>query len=104
MRDLDKAISLGPDKAAWYRNRGIVKHFLEKYDAAIGDLDKAIEIAPNEAILYWVRGYIYTKLDAESARKDLQHAEKLAKQAGDNELISNIEKALSSIGEASDDV
>ncbi|MDD9810403.1 MAG: FRG domain-containing protein [Gammaproteobacteria bacterium] len=104
LRDLDKAISLGPDKAAWYRNRGIVKHFLEKYDAAIGDLDKAIEIAPNEAILYWVRGYIYTKLDAESARKDLQHAEKLAKQAGDNELISNIEKALSSIGEASDDV
>ena len=44
IKDLDKAISLKPDFAEAYANRGIAKNALGKYREAIKDYDIAISL------------------------------------------------------------
>ena len=40
----DKAISLKPDNAIFYNNRGATKSLLERYESAISDYDEAIRL------------------------------------------------------------
>lgn len=54
--DLDKAISLNPDCAFTYYNRGIAHSLRADYDKAILDYDKALDLDPNLAEAYYNRG------------------------------------------------
>ena len=52
LRDLaienyDQAITLNPDDALAYYNRGLAYHKIDKYDLAIQDFDEIIRIDPN---------------------------------------------------------
>lgn len=53
---IDKAISLAPNNAAFYSNRGLVLQELKRPEAAIASYDKAISINPNYADAYCNRG------------------------------------------------
>ncbi|MBC2665924.1 aspartyl protease family protein [Novosphingobium flavum] len=46
LADLDRAITMGPDRAGWHLARARVHRELKQDDAALGDLDKAIASDP----------------------------------------------------------
>ena len=48
----DKALSLKPDHAVVYNNRGATKSLLRQLEAAISDYDKAIQLKPDYADAY----------------------------------------------------
>lgn len=52
----DRAISLKPDYADAYYNRGITKSLLKQYDSAIADYDKVIRLRPDHFNAYNARG------------------------------------------------
>jgi len=51
--DYDRAISIKPDYAGAYNNRGIARHEQKQLDEAIADFDKAISMKPDYAEPYW---------------------------------------------------
>lgn len=57
-----KAISLDPEYAIAYNNRGTVYARLKQYDRAISDIDKAISLNPEYAMAYNNRGNAYDDL------------------------------------------
>ena len=54
---------LKPDYALVYNNRGVAKHKLGQYDAAITDYDTAIRLKPDYALASKNRGLAKRKLD-----------------------------------------
>jgi tetratricopeptide (TPR) repeat protein len=60
--DLDKAITINPQYAEAYNNRGLTYKALKDYQKAIADLDKAIVLNPKMALAYTNRGIIYHAL------------------------------------------
>ena len=94
--DFDIAIRLNPDHATAYYNRGIAKGSkLGQYFAAIADYDIAIRLNPDYANAYYNRGIAKALLNRRGeAKQDFRTALRLAKQAGDTSLITDIEKLL----------
>ena len=58
----DRAISINPNDAVAYNNRGNVSANVGEYDKAIADYDRAISINPNDAVAYNNRGLAYTNI------------------------------------------
>ena len=95
IRDFDKAIQLKPDHADAYFNRGNAKLDLEQYTAAINDYDKAIQLKPDLAEAYINRGVTKGLLKRNwEAKQDLRTALRLAENADDKGLKTQIEEWL----------
>ena len=76
--DLDKAISLNPDCAFIYYNRGNAHSHRGDFDKAIADYDKAITLDPNLAEAYYNRGLAQIrKKETDKAIADLSKAGEL---------------------------
>ena len=81
--------------AETYFTWGNTKAGLGDYKGAIADYDSAIRLKPDYADAYLNRGVAKVLLNHISeAKQDFRTALKLAKQAGDTDLITHIEKAL----------
>jgi tetratricopeptide (TPR) repeat protein len=59
--DLDRVITLNPQDAKAYNNRGDVYTEMEKYPQAIADYTQAIKIKPQFAEAYHNRGILYKR-------------------------------------------
>ena len=93
--DFDSAIRLKPDHANAYLYRGVAKSKLGQHSAAIADFDNAIRLKPDHASAYFNRGFVKGLLNRISeAKRDARTALRLAKQVGDTDLITHIEKLL----------
>ena len=93
--DYDKAIQLKPDDAYFYTARGLAKSKLKQYVAAITDYNIALHLKPDNAYTYYWRGLAKFILDRKwKAKQDFQNSLRLAKQAGNTSLITDIEEML----------
>ena len=93
--DYDSAIRLKLDYANAYNNRGNAKGELGQHFDAIADYDSVIRLKPDYANAYLNRGNAKARLNRISeAKQDVRTALRLAKQAGDTRVITQIEKAL----------
>ncbi|MBV7330572.1 tetratricopeptide repeat protein [Chloroflexi bacterium TSY] len=73
--DYDQAISLNPNYATAYYNRGNTYYDLGDLSAAISDYDQAISLNPNYATAYYNRGNTYYNLgDLSAAISDYDQA------------------------------
>lgn len=91
--DYDEALHLNSDDAKAYYNRGLAKAALERHDEAIADYDQAIRLKPDWADAYTNRGIAKAALDLENeARKDFEIALELARNAGNEDLVAQIEQ------------
>ncbi|MXZ00692.1 tetratricopeptide repeat protein, partial [Candidatus Poribacteria bacterium] len=78
-----------------YYNRGLAKHRLGQYEAAIDDYDNAIRLKPDNANAYYDRGLAKKKLgQTAGAKQDWRTALKLATQAGNVYLKNRLENVL----------
>jgi tetratricopeptide (TPR) repeat protein len=59
IEDFNKAISLKPDYAYAYNNRGVVYGQLSQYQRAIEDFNEAIRLKPDYADAYNNRALVY---------------------------------------------
>ena len=90
-----KAIELNPSDAIAYHNRGVTKSHLGQYQAALVDFDRAIELNPAYALAYRSRGAIKGLLGRiDEAREDYQKAIDLAKEAGNEDIVTIAEDDL----------
>ena len=93
--DHDEAIRLKPDYADAYNNRGIAKNRLGQHEAAISDYDLAIRLKSDYAEAYYNRGNAKAALGLKDmAREDLETALELAQNAGNANLVAQVEKLL----------
>lgn len=93
------AIDLDSDAVASYVNRGIAHDVLGRYEDAERDYSIAIELQPDERRAYFHRGDLYLRRSRENdARTDLEEALSLARDAGDNALITQITRLLERLG------
>ncbi len=98
----DQAISLSPQIAQSYNNRGIAKGKLKKYEEAIADFNEAIRLNPKYAEAYHGRGNIYKEIgEYEKARADFQRAFELATEQGKQALAQDARKLLDELPPAS---
>ena len=83
------------NSATDYYNRGLAKHRLGQYEAAIADYDNTIRLEPDHLNTYYDRGLAKKKLGQTSgAEQDWRIALKLAKQAGNVYLKNRLENVL----------
>ena len=81
--------------AETYFTWGHTKYDLGDYKGAIADFDTAIRLNPDDATAYYNRGIAKARLNRISeAKRDVQTALRLAKQAGDTRLITRLEGFL----------
>jgi tetratricopeptide (TPR) repeat protein len=59
LTDLNEAIRLDPNTAAWFSTRGMIYDELQEYDPAIRDYDEAIRLDPSSARNYLNRAIAY---------------------------------------------
>ena len=96
--DYDMAIRLKPGDANTHYVRGLAKVKLEQPSAAIADFGTAIRLKPDFALAYYGRGVAKGYLERfREAKQDLRTALKLAKQSGDDDLITKIEALLQKV-------
>lgn len=99
IKDLDRAIELSPDDASLYNMRALTRGKLDtmfsdkKMMKVMEDLDWAIELCPDDPVLYYNRGS-YKGFGLE-AQRDFLWARKLAREQGNEELIREIDRELS---------
>lgn len=75
LADYDKAVSLKPDNAIAFLNRGKTHYNLKDYPKAGSDFDKSIELDPKDAKAYYNRGLLNESLgELEKALADYQKA------------------------------
>ena len=99
LEDYDEAIRLGLNTADVYYNRGIMSALLEIYEAALEDYDEAIRLGLNTADVYYSQGGVLFQLGYDDeAKQVLQIALQLARQAGNEGLIVEIEQYIRDIG------
>ena len=83
------------NSATDYYNRGLAKHRLGQYEAAIADYDNTIRLEPDHLNTYYDRGLAKKKLGQTSgAEQDWRIALKLAKQTGNVYLKNRLENVL----------
>ena len=93
--DFSEAIKLRPDLPQAHYNRGVSNRKLGLNRDAIVDFDEAIRLKPDDAEAYNNRGVAKTELGrTAAARTDFEKARKLAKKAGDDKVVSLVEKNL----------
>ena len=95
LADYDEAIRLKSDYAKAYNNRGNAKRSLGRHEAAIADYDEAVRLKPDLAEAYNNRGEANISLNrADEAHRDFETAITLARDAGNETLASDAERAL----------
>ena len=83
MTDFTQAITLNPNFASTYRERGNTRIRLHNYRAAVADLTQAITRDPNFALAYRDRGVARTWLhEYKAALADFRKAADLYQQQG----------------------
>ena len=93
--DFSEAIKLRPDLPQAHYNRGVSNRKLGLNRDAIVDFDEAIRLKPDDAEAYHNRGVAKFKLGRiAEARTDFEKARDIAKNAGDEEMVSMAEKNL----------
>ena len=93
--EYDRLIRQQPDNARAWALRGVAYFGLERYEEAMADFDEAIRLLPGDGEVYFLRGQAHYELDRyEKAIVDFATALALAKAAGDNDLVADIEEAL----------
>ena len=101
--DYDEAIRLKPDLFRAYNNRGNAKNNLSRHREAIADYDEAIRLKPDYAIAYNNRGKTNITLNRmDEARRDFETAITLARDAGNEILASDSERALKKLSDEQD--
>ena len=101
--DYDEAIRLKPDYAEAYNNRGIAKNNLGRHEGAIADYDEAIRLKPDLAIVYNNRGKANISMNRmDEARRDFETAITLARDAGNEALANDAERALKKLSDEQD--
>ena len=97
LADYDQAIELNPTYGAAYNNRGLTKHDLGQPVAALADIDRAIELNPTFAEAYDSRGLAKHALGRiAEAREDFEKALVLAQEAGNEALVAEVRRNLTS--------
>ena len=97
--EYDEMIRQQPDNAQVYALRGAAYFSLGWYEKAVADFDEAIRLQPDNAQAYFLRGIVHYFLDHyENTVADFETALKLARAAGDDDLVADIEEALEEIG------
>lgn len=75
LSDYDKAVTLKPDNAVAFLNRGKTHYNLKDYPKAAADFDKSIELDPKDSKAYYNRGILHESLgELEKALADYQKA------------------------------
>ena len=93
--DCDEAIRLKPDLVEAYCNRGNAKSGFGRHEHAIADYGEAIRLKPDFAEAYGNRGKANISLNRiDEARQDFETAITLARDAGDETLANDAERAL----------
>ena len=101
--DYEKAIKLKPDSAEAYNNRGAAKRALDRPESDIADYDEAIRLRPDLIEAHINRGrtnFLMNRMD--EARRDFETAITLARNAGDEALASDAERALKKLSDEQD--
>jgi tetratricopeptide (TPR) repeat protein len=105
MADYNKLITVAPDIADGYADRGVLNQQMGNTDAALKDYNRWIELAPNEPQAYLNRAQIYIQQKVyDKALTDLNNALRLSPQDADvsgmylsrgyvNSLLKNTAKA-----------
>jgi tetratricopeptide (TPR) repeat protein len=76
--DYDRGLTLQPNNAELYFNRGITQVQLQNYKQALADYNSAIRLDPNHALAYSNRGLLHAQLQANpAATEDLKIAARL---------------------------
>ncbi len=63
LKDISKAIELGPDNASAYHSRGRVYYASKQYSEAVKDFSRSVEINPNNDAAYYNLGMTYFRLE-----------------------------------------
>ena len=93
--DYGEAIRLKPDDAVAYNNRGNAKSALGRYDEALADYGEAIRLKPDYAEAYNNRGSTNALLKhTDKAQRDFETAVPLARNAGNEALANDAERAF----------
>ena len=96
--DCDKAIRIKPDYVEAYNARAFAKINLGQHTPAIADCDKAIRIKPDFAQAYVTRGFAKGQLGRTyEGMQDFKKALKLAENAGNVKLKSQVEELIRSL-------
>jgi tetratricopeptide (TPR) repeat protein len=73
LTDIEKAISINPNKAEYYLNRYVMYHHFKRDKEGLADLNKAIELDNDFLAAYFNRGGLYfTQGEFEKALEDFQ--------------------------------
>ena len=103
LADYEEAVRLEPDDAKAYSNRGNAKDNLGRHEEALADYDKSIRLKPNLASAYYNRGGTNIILNRMSeSRQDFETAITLARDAGNEDLASDAERALRKLSDEQD--
>ena len=98
IKDYGEAIRLDPENSLAYSNRGSAKSDLGQHEEAINDCDEAIHLNPYNAIFYINRGIAKAGSGhIDEAQPDFQTALRLAREAGDDELVTKISNKIREI-------
>ena len=96
--DYDTAIKLDKDYAKAYNNRGNTKNSLGRHEEALADYDEALRLKPDYAEVYYNRGVTNVLLNrVDEARRDYETVISLARNAGDEALANDAERALKAL-------
>jgi tetratricopeptide (TPR) repeat protein len=63
LKDLNKAIELGPSNASAYHSRGRIYYASKQYAEAVKDFSRSVEINPNNDAAYYNLGMTYFRLE-----------------------------------------
>jgi tetratricopeptide (TPR) repeat protein len=78
LEDLNAAVRLQPEMAAWYNNRANVRRDLKEYSRARADYDEALRLNPEDPVAFNNRGALrYDLADYAGARADYDEALRL---------------------------
>jgi tetratricopeptide (TPR) repeat protein len=79
--ECSEAISRNPRDGKAYRQRGLLKARMRRYDEALHDFDRTLKLTPNDAHAYGLRGLVWAKKgDRSRALADFDEAIRLAPQ------------------------
>ena len=94
----NRYITINPQYAIAYYNRGLAKYESGDKAGAIADYTQAITINPQYAIAYYSRGLAkYESGDKAGAIKDLETAKQLFQQQGNTQNAQEVQKILNKL-------
>ena len=103
LADYDEAIRLKPDLVDAYYNRGVAKDDLDRHEEAIADYDEVIRLKPDLVKACYNRGNANAFLNRiDEARQDFETAIVLARNAHDETLANDAERALKKLSDEQD--